>query len=115
MTPYIITTSEPFDAAKHSHRPAFTCHAVATLEKAQSVVNDYLAAKYSMLAPSLDEGGSTIGPLPDGTVIEVKSALILDLAAAAGYQIFSYAWQRPEFDQPSDQQIIDAFNAAQTR
>lgn len=94
--PYVITTHCLPSAA-----PTTTRRAVATLEEAfnaapEPVRNAFWAARLALMA--LPESGGTVGPLPDGTVIEVERVWWPDLADAAGMI-------------GPHQSIIDAYNA----
>lgn len=84
--------------------------AVATLDEAMTAACDVIGMEpwnVKQLAPfenqvwDLPESGGTVGPLPDGTVIEVEAVTWSVLAYAAG--ITSSAGHR----------IIAAYNAAQ--
>lgn len=130
--PYIITTSEPFDAAVHVHRPAFTRRAVATLdearEKAESAV--WSAPGYRSEGDfyldvarcrELPESGGTVGPLPDGTVIEVEATTWRKLAIDAwpGVSLIADTMTlllaEAELGyREAQQRILDAYNARQT-
>src|SRR6185503_6510246 len=79
--PYIITTSEPFNAAVHCTRPAFSRTAVATLDEARDYVHQH-GATFSVA--SIGGSGGTVGPLPDGTVIEVRPVTKFALGFEAG-------------------------------
>lgn len=78
--PYIIETSTPrYHSAFGREVPHLTHTAVATLDEAAAVVvearnraNERRPGATTSIA--LDESGGTVGPLPDGTVIEVKRA-----------------------------------------
>jgi hypothetical protein len=111
--PYIITTSEPFDADVHTHRPAFTRRAVATLEETHDHVFEEIWAAYGRTAgtndatpalgqaDALTESGGTIGPLPDGTVIEVER-VDWDHVERAVVARMRRTW--------TNEQFIDAYN-----
>lgn len=96
--PYIITTTDPQHVClsmpeRCGVEPIVTRRAVATLDEARDwgadIVQDrannfsesaqvqsdygYLAAVNAAL--DIDESGGTIGPLPDGTVIEVQQVM----------------------------------------
>lgn len=123
--PYIITTTTrqtEQDSAGHSfYVPAATRRAVATLEEARAAVRAFcednphrrlwgdrdwhtFATIRTMLIP---ESGGTVGPLPDGTVIEVRPVGLDALATDAG---LGAAWIGAS--QPNDQAaILDAYNA----
>jgi len=75
--PYIITTKPHF----YSDPP--TEHAVATLDEARSycraevrrTAKGHLSVgRLGLAIARMPETGGTIGPLPDGTVIEVRRA-----------------------------------------
>lgn len=109
--PYIITTSEPFDAEKHVHRPAFSRRAVVTLDEAREATtaiivdgpNRYGTDAQILESYVLPEQGGTIGPLPDGTVIEVGRVEWGDLT--------EYAVTRDPDALAAT--LIDAYNTAQ--
>lgn len=115
--PYIIETRCPLpgdpygdwteadDAAEAKN----TRRAVATLDEARSIVygaigeNDdppYFDGHFA--ADSLDEQGGTIGPLPDGTTIEVQA---LDWSALAERAYADGGWSMKPV------KILNAFNA----
>jgi hypothetical protein len=112
--PYIITTKRqtPFGRAggQTIGGPVdviVSRRANATLEDARESARDataahcgdYALAEWDEMALTLPESGGTIGPLPDGTVIEVKWAGLGDLAFAIGRML------------APDEKIIDAYNA----
>jgi hypothetical protein len=91
--PYIITTSTPDDVVPHESGVRFAIDrtAVATLDEARDVANAANddacerihaereayegLADFESAAATIDDlpaEGGTIGPLPDGTVIEVR-------------------------------------------
>jgi hypothetical protein len=82
-------------------------HAVATLENAREstaytvicIDQDCRRSSYEDAARSLPKAGGTVGPLPDGTVIEVKSIDWPDLFIDGGPALFS------------ESDILDAYNA----
>lgn len=104
--PYIITTyPEPTMA------PGFvgTRRAVATLDEAKGAVIRELAPRIdSAFEWDLGLDGGTIGPLPNGTVIEVRRVLHADVMREAGLS-------RRDTPFMSDAQILDAFNAQAVR
>jgi len=79
--PYIITTHTRKDAIERSVglAPRPSRRAVATLEEARDVAEDAVIGEgrfdndeaFLAAIVALPESGGTIGPLPDGTVIEV--------------------------------------------
>lgn len=112
--PYIITTNEPFDAAVHVHRPAFTRRAVATLEEARQRVFEVCEDTYGigrnveaqiLATRSITEEGGTVGSLPDGTVIEVKRVSRHDLEYIVGLEHHGITLDR----------VLEAFNAESVR
>jgi len=111
--PYVIATSKlhPGDRVTPDHLELVDQpRAVVTLEEARAVVqkmvrvwrddDDSLTAwsaayNHLQLAGTLDEPGGTVGPLPNGTVIEVRLVQWRDLDPRPG----------------NPRTIIDAFNA----
>ena len=88
--PYVITTRQP-----ETHEPGFdgqlgnyvsgsvSRRAVATLEEARDVAQSLFTTHAKADAPAwrlIEDDGGTIGPLPDGTVIEVEAVGWQDLA-----------------------------------
>lgn len=85
--PYVITTTSPDPCVAYStpRRPVVSRHAVATLEDARIEAARVIPEHASVdvrehpitwrhahtLAATLPESGGTVGPLPDGTTIEV--------------------------------------------
>jgi hypothetical protein len=120
--PYIVTTRERHPSYVDSSAPfgrVLSRRAVATLDEAHdcaalvglgAMANDppdsRLLRQTIMLR--ITEQGGTIGPLPDGTVIEVERATWADLRRAVG---------REPSAMPSNPKVrattIDAYNAAQ--
>ena len=95
--PYIITTWHNEDAAPTPviPKPKDTRIAVATLDEARGIAirdsafaccpNVKAADNARRKALSLPESGGTIGPLPDGTIIEVERINWIRLAEMASY------------------------------
>jgi hypothetical protein len=115
--PYIVTTTRPVarpDAAIFRHQ-----RAVATLGEArEAAMGEVEAVAFATagfdhlhtVASELPEAGGTIGPLPDGTVIEVERMSVERLCNMIPPEVLStnaLAWSR------SSDLIIDAFNAQQ--
>jgi hypothetical protein len=112
LMPYIVTTKRP------AAGPTFVSRrAVATLDGRYcpqhgltrdehcraSLGSDGQGAVFCQEATRpLPESGGTVGPLPDGTVIEVEQARWIDLIHASTATTDS-----------SDQAILDAYNARQ--
>jgi hypothetical protein len=96
--PYIITTKS---------RVKVTRRAVATLDEAQDgcywIAVDHGTTSEGAASIAIPHDGGTIGPLPDGTVIEVER---VSLAALAGSPVAQYNARHTA-------EIIDAYNAAQ--
>ena len=118
--PYIITTTadDPHVGTPAMERVTVTRTAVATLDEARDVVTGIVeerepfSHKVQETAGSnlsaMRESGGTIGPLPDGTVIEVRPASWHELIAAngglCGHPITAC-------DDESLAEVIAAFNA----
>lgn len=82
--PYIVTTHRPGkyerpieDGDRYSHT------AVATLDEAREKAGAVYGAGPTFIAEKISESGGTIGPLPDGTVVEVRRIGWADLARQA--------------------------------
>jgi hypothetical protein len=88
--PYVVTTKRPplsFDPFNPRATPErVSRRAVTTLEEARAAV---ITALVELAAPptafSIDESGGTIGPLPDGTLIEVERVHLSALYPKAMY------------------------------
>jgi hypothetical protein len=96
--PYVVTTKRPCPACTHGpagggeHRPeSVSRRAVATLEEAHCVAYDIAEPgprgerHNHQAALLLPESGGTVGPLPGGTVIEVKPVEWYWLYDKSGY------------------------------
>jgi hypothetical protein len=119
--PYIITTKQPeplapFDRPRDMIETSRT--AVATLDEAREdvvatveIAEDPDGPRLDSLwehAHGMDESGGTIGPLPDGTVIEVRQVSRDELADELPVSFFDAR------DWPAtDAAILAAFNGAQ--
>lgn len=133
--PYIVTTKRRYHegANRADGSPYLTVsrRAVATLEEARwfaqnpgwryGVSDGYTAAegedaaKVLRAARSLPESGGTVGPLPDGTVIEVEQSTWFKvgdaLYGAEPATRIAWAVQHADQGQPdSTRWLIDAFN-----
>lgn len=102
--PYIISIKDG--------RQTTSAHAVATLNEARDWTAGEVAAHTSDPAVAehivkavdlLPEEGGTVGPLPDGTLIKVHPIAYSSLGGMVGLKAA---------DLPTDQQILDAWNAA---
>jgi hypothetical protein len=116
--PYIITTKRPNECPS---RVGFADdmrvtgrRAVATLEEARDgsidivrhagpPVGEYFEAE--KIANRLPESGGTVGPLPDGTLIEVERKTWKSLAEQVWEHGRDHYWPSEEAE------IIDAYNA----
>jgi len=106
--PYIITTrtfdhEHTFGSVPFINPPTRT--AVATLDEARDYTFNARVNDDGQIEPLPAEGG-TVGPLPDGTVIEVRPISFGALASRAGFAQFS--------DERPHAEIIAAFNGAQS-
>lgn len=130
--PYIIETTFPdcgIGGCDKCARSTQTRVAVATVEQARDVAHNFVHAEYRAMYPiradgqggehsdaqrshrwrnveitKLPESGGTIGPLPDGTVIEVREMSYEDIAGIPdGAELLA--------DGDSGE-IVAAFNAA---
>jgi hypothetical protein len=117
--PYIVTTKRQtgglYMSGEH-HRVVVSRRAVATLEEAHRLVwellpgesvmahDDWRAA--FMLKAAIPESGGTVDPLPDGRVIQIEQVGWPDLCARVQTRIAD--------PNPSQQAILNAFNAAET-
>ena len=108
--PYIISTteqSECWDRHTGATITQTTRRAVATLDEARDEVSRIVAASHPNIPHGLGaiaEPG-TIGPLPDGTVIEVERVTMRTLLDAIGVKFAATA--------EGSTSVIDAYNAAQ--
>jgi len=116
--PYIITTTQALrkgedvvvDALESvgtrvviGGKPIVSRTAVATLDEAQ----DYIGIPPGRVTrPMLTSAGGTIGPLPDGTVIEVEQVDYQSLTDALRGDYMTNASR-------SDADVVAAFNAQQ--
>jgi hypothetical protein len=142
--PYIVTTYEPVPTgvehmgAVEMTREPLSRRAVATLENRrrpdgieepgarQAVISRIAKCAFDAgttdgyqphedAARTLPESGGTVGPLPDGTVIEVKPESGAVLAIEAGLdQPLIVAQAAAEGDELVQRKILDAFNARQS-
>jgi hypothetical protein len=112
--PYIIETrtAEEHDGEFFYH-PADTSRvAVATLDEARTAAWDAacatgivgLVGQWRRQAENLPEQGGSVGPLPDGTTIEVKQ-IRWEVLRGWVHGMGVSAWREPQAT------VIDAFNA----
>ena len=111
--PYIITTTadDPHVGTPAMERVTVTRIAVATLDEARDVVTGIVeerepfSHKVQETAGSnlsaMRESGGTVGPLPDGTVIEVRRVNWIDLGVPLGSAMYPV----------SEADALAAFNA----
>jgi hypothetical protein len=126
VSPYIVTTKRPNkDDAPVWDRFDLSRRAVATLDEARKVCHDAVLASelptHEVMDPAHDRfydaaltlpDGGTVGPLPDGTVIEVEATTWADLASAS---VIDPAVRNRAVngDTAMRQRILDAYNAQQ--
>jgi hypothetical protein len=124
--PYIITTTTPdpantkdygrfgdpvpnaptaMGAVRGCWPPRVTRTAVATLDEARKHITRNAPQDLRKRVAALDQSGGTVGPLPDGTVIEVRPVMHVELAREAGLG-------RRDTPMMSDAAILAAFNAS---
>jgi hypothetical protein len=115
--PYIVTTKqEHLDGSKPLSR-----RAAPTLDEARAavfeVVHGYRGSVGSdYIGLRIAESGGTIGPLRDGTVIEVERASWQDTALAGGLSFPATVGNRAEAgDGKARREILDAYNAQQAQ
>lgn len=114
--PYIVTTKRRYtdveDGVERDRSEPLSRRAVATLEEARHAAYAPFRERFypnepyreaSRAIEALGESGGTVGPLPDGTVIEVEQIRDYELAKAAGVALPSHLGT-----------ILDAFNAQET-
>lgn len=117
--PYIIAITRPgkhlsgMDEAEY----APSRRAVATLGEARTIAYDAIeervapipdgVAGFTRSVDHLSEPGGTVGPLPDGTVIQVEPTTVSDIADTFSMDTFNAM----NHDGASEADWIDAFNA----
>jgi len=112
--PYVITTHRHLDDPTAEFLPGalpgVSRRAVATLKEAIKSINDEiyhqegeLRADQSMMIDDLPEAGGSVGPLPDGTEIEVERPTGIERE-----QLRLRAGLSPRC---TDQEWADAYNA----
>jgi hypothetical protein len=116
--PYIVTTKRRGYMGLGLVRSprVVSRRAVATLEEADSLVREILVehGERAGVAPPLPEGGATLSPLPDGTVIEVEQTTwaILGGILDCNENVRLGLIKRAEAGHRTAQQtILDAYNA----
>ena len=113
--PYIITTTQALrdgedvivDALESvgtrvviGGKPIVSRTAVATLNEAVDLLE-----QHGVMADTVDLSGGTVGPLPDGTIIEVRPMLRDDVTRTAGEDRYVAGMTADE--------MVVAFNAQQ--
>lgn len=125
--PYVIETTTPpcgaqFRRCQDPEHATVTSYAVATLDEAREAVQDIAAEVTSSHPYALDaeptwperdalaipEHGGTVGPLPDGTVIEVRQVSWDELAKLAKHPMANHAL--PDPSRVHRAAILDAYN-----
>lgn len=83
--PFIVTTRREGRLPGKENDSAWSRCAVATLDEARTIMRAAQnSAPEEIIVPfSITESGGTVGPLPDGTVIEVEPVELSWLAARA--------------------------------
>lgn len=132
--PYIITTRESREAYERRRardpgayrQQGITHQAVATLDEAREAVMDVAGVPsdlgtwdepesahwWTLECARLPDHGGTVGPLQDGTVIEVERVETMQLYRRANLPLPDLAFRRTEAQHIRD--AIDAYNAAQS-
>lgn len=110
--PYIVTTKQPSLALQDEPLIERSRRAVATLDEAMDYLCELvLFAGDPDAALPVDESGGTVGPLPDGTVIEVEATTRLEAVA----WLIDVAHPRRDWAAMPDEEFwlywIDAYNA----
>lgn len=105
--PYIVTvtTAERVRPDSPLREGIQTRRAVATLDEAREACID-AGHPRGMDGWKLPESGGTVGPLPDGTTIEVRETDAAELGTALGMSSH-------EVLSRTDDELVAAFNAAQ--
>ena len=105
---YVITTKRP---GRYDYDPppirVESRRAVATLEEARRMAwrtAEFGTWSSDAVTETLPESGGTVGPLPDGTVIEVEPASWDDLVGPGGWNAST-----------SEAEVVDAYNAREAR
>lgn len=118
LVPYIITTTQPMPI-DGTPGDGSTRRAVATLEEAQETAHVRAQSGGVSLVPAavvlaiagLPESGGTIGPLLDGTVIEVERVTWYRVARGGNVHTPNpTALRADRGDESTQHKIIDAFN-----
>lgn len=114
--PFTVTKTHFCYCDGSKHIDAISRQAVATLEEMWRVVDDLrIAAGMSPLDDAIfttvGESGGTLGPLPDGTVIEVEPREWRVIAREA--DLLNETYQFLGIDDLVNQRVITAYNAKQ--
>jgi hypothetical protein len=106
------------------NRTPVSRRAVATLKEAEAICDSRIeqqrdsfdlpgmADAFEQVEDVMEESGGTVGPLPDGTVIEVEPTTWLAIAETVGMTWWSTA-TTPEATRRREQAVLDAYNARQ--
>lgn len=107
--PYVITTRQPwYHADGEFAGDTIDRRAVATLEEAHAAIRNFCDetfayyGRYHADANAIPEAGGTVGPLPDGTIIEVAPFDRARLLTVTSGDI-----------RQTDAELCNAFNARQ--
>lgn len=127
--PYIITTHRHLDDPTAEFLPdalpGVSRRAVTTLEEARAALRKIVVDSafdrgstegyphYEDIGGLIAESGGTVGPLPDGTVIEVRPHAWYEIATQAGIVEAGLlgAYAERDAEGLSAQKILAAFNA----
>lgn len=121
--PYTISVCSPSEVNPPSNpvvgeggRWISSRRAVATEYEARTVVRDHVVAAgipHGTTSDPFGLDGGTVGPLPDGTVIEVKLTTLPELAVAARVPLPDFSMRTLDGVPADTARIIDAYNARQ--
>jgi hypothetical protein len=115
--PYIVTTKRELedDGMGRAWFERVSRHAVATLDEARETalraVGERRDMYYCEMEDAVPESGGTVGPLPDGTVIEVEQRSRNWLADRLGGMTDEHVW--PAKDDATLQRQCNAYHARQ--
>jgi hypothetical protein len=122
--PYLVITTRPdFADPDDLYREApadpivVSLRAVATLEEARRAIAETSAMPEATATWVFGESGGTVGPLPDGSLIEVDAVDWHKLARESGSEVLLNAalnlGERIEYWPGIQESILAAFNAKQ--
>jgi hypothetical protein len=103
--PYIVTTKRQCQCDGSTHIGSVSRVATVTLDEAAYLYRTNADRTAWDAIRTMGDCGGKVGPLPDGTVIEVEQVAVGTLAIRAGLGDMSYSMRLSEY--------IDAYNARQ--